>query len=154
MSTVPEDFPCLCVAGVAGIQPKIAGRMLRGHFIEGMTDEEILTRYEACQDLAEQLVVYAKRKRVELPELPLTELLRRLRAGIVKKRWDINAEELVWVLGRVAVAMGGGAADAPGWPAMEVGAHFLKDAEGAQSAEAVVDRALARRSSTASDQDG
>lgn len=153
MSTVPEDFPRLCVAGVAGVHPKIAGRLAHERFVEGMTDEEVLTRYAACQDLAEQLVVYAKRKRVEMPELLLTELLHRLRAGIVKKRWDITAEELAWVLGRVAVAMGGGAADAPGWPAMEVGAHFLEDAVSAKPVETIVDRALARLRSTPSDRD-
>lgn len=113
MSPVPKDFPRLGLAAVSGAQPKLAGRMLHGRFVEGMTEQELLTRYEACRDLTEQLVEYAKRKRVQMSEMPLKEFLRRLRAGVVMKRWDITAEELTWVMGCVAVALGGGRADVP-----------------------------------------
>lgn len=114
MSTVPTDFPRPGMAGVSGAQPKLVGRMVHGRFVEGWTDEELRTRYEACRDLAEQLSEYAKRKRAEMAELPLRGFLRRLRTGVERKRWDVDAEELAWVMTRVAVAMGGGPADVPG----------------------------------------
>ncbi len=143
MTAVPKDFPRLGAAGVGGAQPKLIGRMVHGRFVEGWTDEELLARYEACRDLAEQLIEYAKRKRVQMAELPLREFLRRLRAGVEKKCWDIDAEELDWVMQRVAVAMGGGPADAPGREVV-VDAQAFASAP-TQHVESVVDRALARR---------
>ncbi len=114
MTSVPTDFPRPGVASVGGVQPKLVGRMVQGRFVEGWTDVELLTRYEACRDLAEQLIEYAKRKRVQMVELPLREFLRRLRAGVLKKRWDVDPDELTWVMARVSEAMGGGPADVPG----------------------------------------
>lgn len=111
MTCVPTDFPRRGVASVGGAQPKLVGRMVHGRFVEGWTDDELLRRYEACRDLAEQLSGYAKRKRVQMPKLPLREFLRHLRASVERKRWDIDAEELNWVMGLVSVTMGGGPAD-------------------------------------------
>lgn len=114
MTVIPEDFPRPGPAAVSGAQPKIPGRMVDGRFVEGLTEAELQARYEVCRDLAEQLTAYAKHKRVQLAELPLREFLRRLRAGVVKKRWDVESEELDWVMRRVTEAMSGGPADAPG----------------------------------------
>ena len=142
MKVVPEDFPRHAPAGLSGAQPKLAGRLVTGRFIEGLTETELQARYEGCRDLAEQLAEYARRKRVQMAELPLKEFLRRLRAGVVKKRWDVNADELAWVMGRVAVAMGGGPADVPG----EEVALTLRAAEPAPQTHilSVVDVALGR----------
>lgn len=142
MTSVPTDFPRRGVASVGGAQPKLVGRMVHGRFVEGWTDDELLTRYEACRDLAEQLSEYAKRKRVQMPELPLREFLRHLRASVERKCWDIDAEELNWVMGRVAVTMGGGAGDVPG---LEV-VLSVRAAEPAHSEyiPSVVDVALGR----------
>jgi hypothetical protein len=142
MSTVPKDFPRPGMAGVSGAQPKLVGRMIHGRFVEGWTDEELLTRYEVCRNLAEQLTEYAKRKRAQMAELPLKEFLRRLRAGVVKKRWDIAAEELTWVMGRVAVAMGGGPKDVPA-SSVAINARAF-DAPPYLHVDSVVDIALGR----------
>lgn len=142
MTSVPTDFPRCGVASVGGAQPKLVGRIVQGRFVEGWTDEELLTRYEGCRDLAEQLVEYARRKRVQMAELPLREFLRRMRAGVLKKRWDVDPDELTWVMRRVAEAMGGGSADVPG----EEVVLTVSAAEPAQQTyiPSVVDLALGR----------
>lgn len=106
-SLVPPDFPRRGEGALSGVQPKLAVRLIDGKFVGGETAEELVVRYEACQDLATQLTEHAKRKWVEHAELPLREFLRRLRKGVVNKGWDIDARELDWVMLKVAVAMGG-----------------------------------------------
>ena len=147
-AAVPDDFPRAIPGSLSGAQPKLSGRLVDGRFVEGLTDEELRARYEACSDLAGQLMDYAKRKRAQLADLPLREFLRQLRASVVKKRWDIDADELTWVMGLVAVAMGGGLADVPGQPALEVAPQPSDGASGHQPVESVVDRALSRLKAT------
>jgi hypothetical protein len=142
MSAVPKDFPRLGLAALGGAQPKLVGRMVHGRFVEGMTEQELLTRYEACRDLAEQLVEYAKRKRVQMAEMPLPEFLRRLRAGVARKRWDVDPEELTWVMWRVAVAMGGEMGDVLSLK-VDHNAHAFDEAQ-PRHVDSVVDVALAR----------
>lgn len=108
---VPADFPRSCGGSVSGAQNKLIVRKFDGRFVAGMTDEELWVRYDACRDLVMKLTEHAKAKRVQYAELSLPEFLRRLRAGAVKKGWDLAPEELDWVMGSVAVAMGGGPGD-------------------------------------------
>ncbi|UDF36523.1 UNVERIFIED_ORG: hypothetical protein LHJ69_05460 [Shinella sp. XGS7] len=109
---VPSDFPRKFGGSVSGVQNKLIVRMIDGRFVEGMTEDELWVRYEACQHLATKLTEHASRKRSEYAELSLGDFLRRLRAGAVKKGWDLTSEELDWVMGRVAVTLGGSLQDA------------------------------------------
>lgn len=104
---VPADFPRPYGGSLSGAQNKLSVRKIDGQFVDGMTDEELWVRYEACQDLVTKLVEHAIRKRSQYAELSLKEFLRRLRAGVVNKGWDLTGEELDWVMQRVAAAMGG-----------------------------------------------
>lgn len=109
---VPTDFPRSCGGSVSGAQNKLIVRKVDGRFVDGMTDEELWVRYEACQHLATKLTEHASRERSEYAELSFGDFLRRLRAGAVKKGWDLTSEELDWVMGRVAVTLGGSLEDA------------------------------------------
>lgn len=141
-AAIPDDFPRTTPGSLAGVQPKLTARLIDGQYVEGMTYEELFARYEACEDLAKQLAAYARRKRVELQEMPLEELLRRLRAGIVKKRFDLDAPELDWVMRRVTEEMGGGPVGAPCLQ-VALDARFL-DSSPYQHVDSVVDVALGR----------
>lgn len=113
MKTIPDDFP-RPLGSVGGAQAKLSALLVDGHFVEGMPEDELAARYEASEDLAAQLVSYSQRKRVQFADLSLKEFLRRVRDGVVHKRWDLEHAELQWVMQRVAVAMGGSPADVPG----------------------------------------
>ena len=96
------------------MQNKLSARKIGGGFVgDGMTEEELWVRYDACRYLAIELAEHAKEKRGQYAELSQREFLRRLRAGVVKRGWDLAAEELDWVLLRVAVAIGGEPGDVP-----------------------------------------
>ncbi|MFL9910342.1 hypothetical protein [Paraburkholderia sp. RL17-337-BIB-A] len=63
MRPVPDDFPREPYGtSLAGSQPKLAVRSADGQYRVGLTDEELLERYGACEDLAEQLASYCTRK--------------------------------------------------------------------------------------------
>ncbi len=109
---IPADFPRSYGGSVGGAQYKLSVRKIDGRFVHGMTEEELFVRYDACQHLATKLSEHASRKRSQYAELSLGDFLRRLRAGAVKKGWDLTSEELDWVMGRVAVALGGSPEDA------------------------------------------
>ena len=111
-SLVPPDFPRRGEGALSGVQPKLAARLIEGTFVVGETGEELVARYDACQDLATELTELAVRKRVRYAELPLKEYLRRLAKGVVNKGWDLDDRELDWVMLQVAVGLGGGPADA------------------------------------------
>lgn len=113
-SLVPADFPRRGEGALSGIQPKLAVRLIDGNFVGGETDEELVVRYEACQDLVTQLTELAARKRAQYAEVPLKEYLRRLAKGVVNKGWGLDDRELSWVMLQIAVGLGGGPADAPG----------------------------------------
>lgn len=62
MIKVPDDFPRdVAPAGLAGAQPKLAARMINGRFVVGLTEEERLERWQICEDLAQQLIVPARK---------------------------------------------------------------------------------------------
>lgn len=104
---VPPDFPRRADGALAGVQPKLAARLIGGKVVVGETAEELVGRYEACRDLAEQVTESARRKRPQYADLTLREFLRRLRKGVVAKGWDLDPQELDWLMRQVAVGLGG-----------------------------------------------
>lgn len=112
-SLVPPDFPRRGASALSGAHPKIGVRLMDGKFVAGETEEELGARYEACRDLVTQLTSYALRKQAEHPDQPIGELLRRVRAAVVRKGWGIDVGELHWVMQQVALGVGGVPADAP-----------------------------------------
>ncbi len=145
---VPSDFPRKFGGSVSGVQNKLIVRKIDGRFVEGMTEEELWVRYDACQDLATKLAEYAIRKRSRYAELSIREFLRRVRAGVVKKGWDVTPGELDWVMTRVTLAMGGGPADVPGRPTLDANRVAAHPDSPQHHVETLVDRVradLARR---------
>lgn len=141
---VPSDFPRKLGGSVSGAQNKLCVRKIEGRFVAGMTDEELWVRYDACRDLAMKLTEHAMRKRSQYAELNLKEFLRRLRAGVVKRGWDLAAEELDWVLLRVAVAMGGEPDDAPGQLTWDASWFAISQVPTEAPVETLVDRVRAK----------
>lgn len=132
---VPADFPRPCGGSVSGAQNKLSVRKIDSRFVAGMTEQELWVRYDACRDLAMKLAEHAKAKHVQYAELSLSEFLRRLRAGVVKRGWNLAAEELDWVMRHVAAGMGGGPGDGQSRAALDVS----RLAPGAGSAEMQVE---------------
>ncbi len=110
---VPRDFPRRCGGALSGVHPKLSVTGVDGKFTALSTADELHCRYLACEELAGQLTDLARRKRPRYAELPLKDLLRRLRQGVLQKGWDLDSEELDWVMRRVCTAVGGAADDAP-----------------------------------------
>lgn len=101
---VPDDFPREPSPGlVPGAQPKLLVREMDGRYHTGLTDEELWTRYDACEDLAGQLAGYASRK-MSASGLSLDDALGRVEKGLKAKvsagQWDISPAEIAWVMKR------------------------------------------------------
>lgn len=113
---VPDDFPRERSSGVvAGAQPKLLVREVSGRYHTGLTDEELWTRYDVCEDLAGQFAEYASRK-MSVSGLLLDEALGRVQKGLKAKvgasRWDFSRGEMAWLMKRTrellsAAASGG-----------------------------------------------
>ncbi|MFP3801303.1 hypothetical protein [Paraburkholderia sp. SIMBA_027] len=102
---VPDDFPHAPVPGVVpGIQPKLLVRQLNGEYSSSFTSEELVARYDACADLAQQLVDYALRKKSALcltPEVALERVETGLKAKVSTGRWDLTGDEVAWLMKHV-----------------------------------------------------
>lgn len=101
---VPDDFPRELMPGaVPGAQPKLLARETDGRYRTGLTDGEVWTRYDGCEDLAGQLAEYASRKMVS-SGLSLDEALGRVEKGLKAKvgagQWDFSRCEMVWLIKR------------------------------------------------------
>jgi hypothetical protein len=74
-----------------------------GRYHNGLTDEELWTRYDACEDLAGQLSEYALRK-MSASGLSLDDALGRVEKGLKAKvsngQWDFSRAEISWTLNR------------------------------------------------------
>lgn len=104
--TVPEDFPREPAQGtVGGYQPKVLLRRTGNQLISGLTDEELSSRYDACEDLARQLASYLRRKRDENPLQSLHDLLSKIEADVTRKvssgQWDVSPAEIIWIMKHV-----------------------------------------------------
>lgn len=103
---VPDDFPRESRPGsIPGAQPKLLVREKNGRYYTGPTDEEVWERYDACEDLARQLVAYALRKMSELG-MSQDQALQRVDKGVKAKvsrcEWDLAPAAIVWVTKRAA----------------------------------------------------
>jgi len=98
---VPEDFPRdVTPASIAGAHPKLAGRLIDGKFVVGLTEEERFERWDICEDLAQQLVEVVHREASRYPENSCEETLDRVRRGIEAKQWTY-AVETNWLMARL-----------------------------------------------------
>ncbi|CAJ0683609.1 hypothetical protein [Ralstonia wenshanensis] len=109
--TIPPDFPRETpLASVPGAQPKLAVRLVNGKYISGLTDEEWLDRYDGCEDLAQQCVIYCTRKVAENPALTHECCLTNVRKGFALKvqrgEWDLSEQEQDWVVKRARLILG------------------------------------------------
>lgn len=103
---IPDDLPReLAHGAVGGYQPKVLLRRAGDRLISGPTDEELSARYDACEDLVQQLVSYARRKRAEYQSQSLFDMLSRIETGVTRKvssgQWDISSAEITWIMKRV-----------------------------------------------------
>ncbi|MDC6168388.1 hypothetical protein [Paucibacter sp. XJ19-41] len=145
IDNVPSDFPRPCGGALSGVQNKLIARKIEGRFIvDGKPDQELWVRYDACRDLVTKLTERAIWKRSEYAELSLEEFLRRFRAGVTKKGWDLAADELDWVMRRVAVAMGGELGDVPDRMTLDVKWFALPPVSAEVQVETLVDSVRAR----------
>lgn len=108
---VPNDFPRHdTISAVAGVQPKLVVRLVDGQYVAGMTDAELYERYSGCEDLAQQLADYCRRKATEHPEWSRAFNLERAARGLASKvesgRWEFSSAEQGWVMQRCAVLLG------------------------------------------------
>ncbi|MBB6317302.1 hypothetical protein FHX56_000593 [Paraburkholderia tropica] len=102
--TVPDDFPRTPAPGaVSGAQPKLLVRESGGRYHTGLTNEELWTRYDACEELAGQLAEYASRK-MSVPGISLDDALQRVEKGLSAKvgagLWDFSRDEMTWLMKR------------------------------------------------------
>lgn len=105
---IPEDFPLEPELGaVSGVQPKLLVREIDGRYVAGRTVDEYRERYEACDDLSQQLLAYCLRKAIEHPEWAREYNLERTRKGLAQQVaagvWEVSAAEQAWVMHRVAL---------------------------------------------------
>lgn len=106
---IPDDFPREPSPGlVPGTQPKLLVREMDGRYYTGLTDEELWTRYDACEDLAGQLAEYASR-RMSSSGLSLDDALGRVEKGLKAKvgagQWDFSRAEIAWTLNRTRMLL-------------------------------------------------
>ncbi|RQR27303.1 hypothetical protein [Burkholderia sp. Bp9142] len=104
--TIPEDFPRESPQGaIGGYRPKLLLRRAGGQLISRPTDEELFTRYDACEDLARQLATYTRRKLTKDPLQSLSDSLSHVETDMTKKvssgQWDISSAEIAWIMKRV-----------------------------------------------------
>ncbi|SIT50343.1 conserved hypothetical protein [Paraburkholderia piptadeniae] len=103
---IPDDFPREPAKGaVGGYQPKVLLRRAGDRLISGLTDEELFKRYEACEDLVQQLASYVRRQRAESQSQSLFDTLSRIEIDATRKvtsgQWDISPAEITWTMKRV-----------------------------------------------------
>ncbi|MFM0498410.1 hypothetical protein PQQ88_26300 [Paraburkholderia caledonica] len=105
---VPDDFPREPTPGVvSGAQPKLLVRKVDGRYQSALTDEELGTRYDACEDLARQLARYDSRMMRQFG-WPSDDVLKKVEKSLNCKvstgQWDLSPE-IDWVMKRTRVLM-------------------------------------------------
>jgi hypothetical protein len=109
--SVPDDFPREVLLGaVSGKQPKLLVCLVGGRFSDGLTEVERKERYEACEDLAQQLAEYCARKASEHIEWSKEQNLARTERGMAQKvasgAWKVSNEEQRWIMTRTKALLG------------------------------------------------
>ncbi|MFJ1260616.1 HAD domain-containing protein [Cupriavidus sp. CuC1] len=109
---VPTDFPrAKLVSALSGVQSKVAVALAGVQYVQPTaSDVERRERWEICEDLAQQLRDYCRRKERENPTWSREFNLGRMRSGVERKvrsgKWDISHDETAWVLERVVALLG------------------------------------------------
>lgn len=104
---IPEDFPRRTLnTALTGAAPKLAVRLMPdGTYSNMATDAEHLRAYENAEDLAQHLKIYVLRKEQQNLNWTREFNLDRTRRGVETKmrsgEWDLESEELNWVMKRV-----------------------------------------------------
>jgi hypothetical protein len=109
--SVPDDFPReVLLAGISGVQPKLAVRLVDGCYSNTLTEVEREERFEACESLANQLATYCLRKAKENLEWSQQQNLARAERGMAQKvasgAWMVSSDEQRWVMGRTKALLG------------------------------------------------
>jgi hypothetical protein len=103
---VPDDFPWNPTpALLSGTQPKLAGRLIDGRFVVGLTAEERYIRWDMCEDLAQQLVPKTLKDAAKFPQNSRDATLKRMRRAIEGKQWTERVET-DWLMERLRVLLG------------------------------------------------
>lgn len=102
---IPADFPRQPMLGsLTGVQPKLLVRKVGDRYISGWTDEELRSRYENCEDLAQQFADYCRRKADEYPDWTNEYNMQCAAIGLTRKvrsgSWDITPDEEAWIVSR------------------------------------------------------
>ena len=104
LAQIPDDFPKSTHLGVVGgAQPKLLMTEYKGrYYAPGNTPPELYKRWDAREDLAQQLVVKCLEskagKRAHMTEL---EILEQYLPRLIATRWT-SEEEARWVIRRAA----------------------------------------------------
>ncbi len=101
---IPTDFPRNPFpSAVGGAQNKFSARRIGGKYVVGLTDDELIDRYEVCADLVEQLVKYCLRKERENPDWTHAFIIERTANGLGSERigLGLSLDETGWVMLRV-----------------------------------------------------
>ncbi|TIW59617.1 MAG: hypothetical protein E5V48_17175 [Mesorhizobium sp.] len=98
---VPDDFPRdVTPASLSGAQAKLAGRLIEGKLVVGLTEDERYERWDICEDLAQQLVGKAQKDAGRNPQHSREVTLQRLRRAIEAKGW-VSVVEADWLVERL-----------------------------------------------------
>lgn len=104
----PADFPVEPIfAIVGGAQPKLAlCRNEQGNYASPRrSSEEVMSRFEAADNLVRQLVIYFERKKFQFPSWSDEVHLERIRRGIANKvaqgKWLFTEAEQKWIMARL-----------------------------------------------------
>ncbi|MEZ2307256.1 hypothetical protein AB6809_11570 [Paraburkholderia sp. RCC_158] len=104
--TAPEDFPWdTTPAALSGTHPKVAGRMIDGKFVVGLTATERFERWDVCEHLAHQLVAVARKDAAKHPQHSHEEMLQRVRRDLERKGW-VEVVEMDWLTKRLRTLLG------------------------------------------------
>ncbi|MFL9885144.1 hypothetical protein PQR66_19030 [Paraburkholderia agricolaris] len=101
---IPDDFPKEPSPGVVtGAQPKLLVREKDGRYYTGLTDDELQTHYEVCEDLARQLSAYTSRKMLKSGWSfvdVFAKVERSVNGKVNAREWDFSPAEITWVIKR------------------------------------------------------
>ncbi|CAJ2754140.1 Uncharacterised protein [Burkholderia pseudomallei] len=101
---VPDDFPREPLPGVVpGAQPKLLAQEKDGQYYTGLADDELLTRYEVCEDFARQLSAYTSRKIRQFGWSfadTFAKIERSVNGKVSAGEWDFSPAEIAWVMKR------------------------------------------------------
>ena len=106
--TLPPDFPVNPVLGaVSGIHPKLLLTLGEdGLYLSPRPNElELMARYEAADNLVDQLRDYFLRKKKENPEWTSEKNFERIQLGVAAKaasgKWPFSVDEQNWIMNRL-----------------------------------------------------